>query len=107
MKEASLQLAKELDKIKLNSANIPVVNNVTAEPVAAPQEIKDNLIKQVYSPVLWEDSMKFILSNGVSDFIEFGPGNVLKGLMRRIDEKVEVINIEKKEDILKLAGLKT
>ena len=102
MKEASLKLAKELDKINIVKPNIPVVSNVTAKPAGSAVEVKDNLIKQVSSPVLWEDSMKFMLAKGIRNFIEFGPGKVLKGLMRRIDANVQVINIEKKEDILSI-----
>lgn len=102
MKEASLKLAKELDKINIVKPNIPVVSNVTAKPAGSAVEVKDNLIKQVSSPVLWEDTMKFILSKNVTTFFEFGPGKVLKGLMRRIDANVQVINIEKKEDILSI-----
>jgi len=102
MKEASLKLAKELDKIKIDKPKTPVISNVTAKPVGSAGEVKDNLIKQVSSPVLWEDSMKFILSKGIMNFIEFGPGKVLKGLMRRIDVNAQVINIEKKEDLEKL-----
>ena len=101
MKEASDKLAVELEKIKINPPKIPIVSNVTAKPVTKAEEIKDNLIKQVAYSVLWDDSMKFILSKNVTTFFEFGPGKVLKGLMRRIDEKAEVINIEKKEDIQK------
>jgi len=101
MKEASDKLAGELEKIKINTPKIPIVCNVTAKPVTKAEEIKDNLIKQVACSVFWDDSIKFILSRGVSNFIEFGPGKVLKGLMRRIDEKAEVINIAKKEDLLK------
>ena len=102
MKEASLKLARELEKIKINKPRLNVISNVKAKPVTSPSEIRENLIKQVSSSVLWEDSMKFIISQGVRNFIEFGPGKVLKGLMRRIDSNVEVINIEKKEDILSL-----
>jgi [acyl-carrier-protein] S-malonyltransferase len=100
MKEAGLKLAKELEKIKISTPQYPVVSNVTAKPVNSADEIKDNLIKQVSSSVLWEDSIKFIISKGIMNFIEFGPGKVLKGLMRRIDANAQVINIEKKEDIL-------
>jgi len=100
MKEAALKLAGELEKIKINTAKIPVISNVTAKPVSSSAEIKENLVKQVDSSVLWEDSMKFILAQGIMNFMEFGPGKVLKGLMRRIDAKAEVANIEKKEDIL-------
>jgi [acyl-carrier-protein] S-malonyltransferase len=100
MKEAASRLAKELDKIRINKASVPVVSNVSAKPVVSPQEIRENLIRQVASSVLWEDSMKLLLSKGISNFIEFGPGKVLKGLLRRIDGNAQVTNIEKKEDIL-------
>ena len=101
MKEASDKLAVELEKININPPKMPIVSNVTAKPVTKAEEIKDNLIKQVACSVLWDDSIKFILSKNVATFFEFGPGKVLKGLMRRIDEKAGVINIEKKEDVLK------
>lgn len=100
MKEASLKLAQELEKIKIAVPKIPVISNVTAQPARLPEEIKENLIRQVTSSVLWEDSMKAMLSKGVINFIEFGPGKVLKGLMRRIEPSIEVVNIEKKDDIL-------
>ena len=102
MKEATLKLARELEKIKINTPKIPVISNVTAKPVSSSAEIKENLVKQVASSVLWEDSMKFILTQGIMNFMEFGPGKVLKGLMRRIAAAAEVVNIEKKEDILSL-----
>jgi [acyl-carrier-protein] S-malonyltransferase len=104
MKRAALKLAQELQKIKINIAKVPVVSNVTARPVTQALEIKDNLIKQVTASVLWEDSMKFLLSEDIKNFIEFGPGRVLKGLMRCIDETAQVVNIEKKEDIVNLVG---
>ena len=100
MRGACVKLALELEKIKINNPQIPLISNVTAKPVASAQEIKDNLIKQVVSSVLWEDSMKFILSRNVKNFIEFGPGKVLKGLMRKIDPAVVVRTIEKKEDVV-------
>ena len=102
MKTAALRLGQELDKIKIDKPEIPVVSNINAKGVSSPDGIKENLIQQVTGAVLWEDSMKFILSKNVTTFFEFGPGKVLKGLMRRINEKAEVINIEKKEDILAL-----
>lgn len=102
MKDVSLKLTKELDKIKINRPKIPLVSNVSAKPITEPEDIKYNLIEQVASSVLWEDSMRFILSQGITKFFEFGPGKVLKGLMRRIDKKAKVLNIEKKEDILAL-----
>lgn len=103
MKEASLLLAEELSKIKIGKPKVPVVSNVTAKPVSSAPEIKENLIKQIASSVLWEDSMRFMLSQGVNKLFEFGPGKVLKGLMRRIDNNIPVVSIEKKEDILNLS----
>jgi len=99
MRGASEKLARELDKIKINAPKFPVICNVTGKPVVDSQEIKQNLIQQVSASVLWEDSMKLILSKGVTNFFEFGPGKVLKGLMRRIDSNARVTNIEKKADI--------
>jgi [acyl-carrier-protein] S-malonyltransferase len=100
MRWASEKLAKELERININSPKFPVVCNVTGKPVSNAQEIKQNLIRQVSASVLWEDSIRFILSKGVSNFAEFGPGKVLKGLMRRIDSNAQVINIEKSTDIV-------
>ncbi|RJO65513.1 MAG: [acyl-carrier-protein] S-malonyltransferase [Candidatus Omnitrophota bacterium] len=104
MKEASAKLAKELDKVKIQSPRMPVVSNVTAKPVLCASEIKENLIAQVVSSVLWEDSMRYILAQGVSSFFEFGPGKVLKGLMGRIDANAQVKNIEKKDEVLSVRG---
>ncbi len=100
MSGATIKLAKEFDNVTIKSAGTAVICNVTAKPATSALEIKENLIKQVASSVLWEDSMRFMLSQGVKSFIEFGPGKVLKGLMRRIDAGAQVANIEKKEDIL-------
>lgn len=102
MSGASLKLADELNKIKISLPRITVISNVTAEPWTSIEQIKQNLIKQVSSSVLWEDSMRFIIQKGVNAFYEFGPGKVLKGLMRRIDSNVTVTNIEKKEDVSSL-----
>jgi len=99
MKNASLKFRDEIDKVKIDKPRIPVVSNVSAKPVTSALEIKENLVRQIVSSVLWEDSMKFILSEGVRNFVEFGPGKVLKGLMRRIDSNAQVASIENKEDI--------
>lgn len=103
MRGAQEKLAEELEKIKLNDARLPVIANVDAQPVTSALKIKENLIRQVSSNVLWEDSMRFLLSKGVTNFFEFGPGKVLKGLLRRIEPQAQVVNIEKKEDILNLS----
>ena len=99
MQGAGAKLAKELENIRFNNPKFPVISNVTAKSALGIDQIKDNLIRQVSGSVLWEDSIRFMLSKGVSSFIEFGPGKVLKGLMRRIDSVAQVINIEKSADI--------
>lgn len=99
MKEAGQKLAVELEKIKISQPEFPVVSNCSAKVALNPQEIKENLVKQVAQSVLWEDSMRLMLSEGIRSFVEFGPGKVLKGLMRRIDSSAQVVNVEKKADI--------
>ncbi|MDD4953678.1 MAG: ACP S-malonyltransferase [Candidatus Omnitrophica bacterium] len=100
MFEASGELKKRLHDTLISAPIVPVVSNYTASAQYKTVQIEENLVFQMHKPVRWEESMKFILSQGVKDFIEFGPGKVLKGLMRRIDPGAQVINMEKKEDIL-------
>lgn len=102
MFEASIELKRILDETPMAPPRIPVVSNYTALAQYKVSQIMENLVCQMHSAVKWEDSMRFMLSQGVGNFIEFGPGKVLKGLMRRIDANAEVISIEKKEDILDL-----
>jgi [acyl-carrier-protein] S-malonyltransferase len=102
MSEASVDLKMFLDNTAMFPPLIPVISNYTARPQYKVAQIQENLVYQMRSSVKWEDSMRFLLSQGVSTFFEFGPGKVLKGLMRRISEEAKVINIEKKEDILNL-----
>jgi [acyl-carrier-protein] S-malonyltransferase len=99
MWEAAMEFQRFLDRTPFNPPKIPVVSNPDALAKYKVVDIKESLVRQIYKPVLWEDSMRFILSQGVRNFIEFGPGKVLKGLMRRIDPAAEVVSIEKKEDI--------
>lgn len=102
MREAAEELKQALDNTAFALPLVPIISNYTALPQYKINQIKENLVLQMYSPVKWQDSMKFILSQGVRNFIEFGPGKVLKGLMRRIEVEAEVVNIEKKEDLLQL-----
>jgi [acyl-carrier-protein] S-malonyltransferase len=100
MLEASRELKAVLDNTPMSSASIAVISNYTARPQYEVTEIQENLVYQIHSPVKWEDSMRFMISEGATKFFEFGPGKVLRGLMRRIEPKAEVVSIEKKEDIL-------
>ncbi|MEK7448894.1 MAG: ACP S-malonyltransferase [Planctomycetota bacterium] len=102
MKPAEEKLKKELDKIEIKNPKEPVVSNVTADYVKTAEEIKNCLSRQVVSSVLWEDSMRRLIQDGVTKFYEIGPGQALTGLMQRIlasssptrsgDEKVECYN---------------
>ena len=103
MFEASVELKLALDNISISEPKVPVVSNYTALAQYKVSQIIENLVNQIKGPVKWEESMKFMLSNGVTNFIEFGPGKVLKGLMRRIDSNVQVLNIEKSVDMEQLA----
>lgn len=102
MLEASIELKHVLDKMPISEPGIPVVSNYTAQPQYKAGQIIENLVYQIKSSVRWEESMRYILSEGVTKFYEFGPGKVLKGLMRRIDSNAQVVNIEKPADILVL-----
>ena len=102
MEGASYKLQAELVNVQINPPKFPVISNVTAKPQSTAQEIKDNLFLQLKSTVLWEDSINFMKKEGVKTFFEIGPGSVLKGLLKNIDPKLRVYNIEKAGDILAL-----
>lgn len=87
MKPADERLRQALAPANLSSPRIPVVSNVDAKSHTDPQEIKDILVRQVVSPVRWEDCVKSMLDAGITDFYEIGPGRVLTSLMKRISRK--------------------
>jgi len=101
--EFSVELKIFLENLPVFEPLYPVISNYTARPAYKAVQIKENLVYQMRFPVKWEESMRFMLAQGVSKFIEFGPGKVLKGLMRKIDPSAQVLHIEKAEDILNLA----
>jgi [acyl-carrier-protein] S-malonyltransferase len=94
MKPADARLAEALAGVPLRRPEIPLVSNVDASTHDDPDEIRELLVRQVVSPVLWEDSLRLMLSQGVDEFYEIGPGRVLRGLLRRIDRKIacETVN---------------
>jgi len=105
MFEASVELKRVLDNMLISNPTVPVISNYTAQPQYKAGQIAENLVFQIRSPVKWEDSMRFILSQKINRFFEFGPGRVLRGLMRKIESNAEVFSIEKKEDIDKYLGM--
>ncbi len=88
MRPAAELLAAELDKVRFSDASIPVVQNVNAEINNDPKLIKKNLIKQLYAPVLWVDSVQLMYKTGIGKLVECGPGKVLGGLIRRIQPEL-------------------
>ena len=88
MKPAAEKLQAELDKVDFVQGQIPVLQNVDAQASADPEVIKKNLIKQLYAPVLWVDSIKDMRESGIERIIECGPGKVLSGLIRRIESDI-------------------
>ena len=101
MKPAADQLNEVLNDISIVQADIPVISNVTAEPITEPADIQEKLIEQLYSPVLWEDSVKKLLDLGVDTFVEVGPGKVLGGLIKKIDRSVNIYSVSSLETLAK------
>lgn len=94
MDSATLRLADALAGIPMAKPRIPVISNVDACPHDDPEEIRQLLVRQVVSPVRWEESMARMLQEGYDSFYELGPGRVLRGLLRRLDRKVSCENVE-------------
>lgn len=98
---AGEKLGEALAEVKLHEFTVPYVTNVTAQYVTETSEVKALLVKQVSSPVRWQQCVERMLADGVDTFIEIGPGKTLAGFMRKIDRKAKVLNVEKVEDLEK------
>lgn len=94
MRPADQCLTEALADAEVHRPKLPVVSNVDARPHDDPDEIRQLLIKQILSPVRWEDSMRYLLDQGFDQFYEVGPGRVLRGLLRRIDRKISCQSVE-------------
>jgi [acyl-carrier-protein] S-malonyltransferase len=93
MKPADETLAAALQSVDLKPARIPVWSNVDARPHTDPAEVRDLLVRQVLQPVLWEQTMRNLLAEGVTKFYEIGPGRVLAGLLKRVERKIACENV--------------
>ena len=94
MKPAAEKLAIELDKINFSNASIPVYSNVTATAQTDGSKIKELLVRQVTSPVLWEDTLKALQGSGFDTFVEVGSGKILSGLVKKTVENAKIYNVE-------------
>jgi [acyl-carrier-protein] S-malonyltransferase len=93
MASAQPKLAAELAKAKLGAPSVPVISNVSAEPHTTPEQIAARLVAQVTSSVRWEESMRYLLAQGYTRFIELGPGAALSGFMKRINKEAQMLNV--------------
>lgn len=97
--QAGVWLQAEMAQMKFNDTKIPIVSNVNALPETKAEKLRENLVQQVTSSVLWLNSINYMIKQGVEQFIEFGPQKVLSGMMKKIDRNVKVYNIDKYSDI--------
>lgn len=94
MQKAADRLAADVAATALSDLEVPLVNNVDAKPLRRLVEVRDSLIRQLPSPVLWEDSVRVMWEMGIRTFIEVGPGTVLAGLVKRIVPKAVTLNVQ-------------
>ena len=99
MEPARESLAVKLNSIEIKDTLYPIYANVNAKPIKKGTEIKNLLIRQIVSPVLWEKSIENMVQNGINNFLEIGPGKILQGLSKRICPEVPIIGIESLTDL--------
>lgn len=93
MEVAQAKLAETLKDVELVAPSVPVISNVTAEAHGDVDSIRTRLVEQVTGSVRWEESVRLLIADGFTRFIELGPGNALTGFMRRIDRGVKILNV--------------
>jgi [acyl-carrier-protein] S-malonyltransferase len=87
MASAAVAFAQAVDATPIQAPSVPVIANVTAQPLTTPDQIRDELKAQLTAGVAWTDSMNYLLANGVDTFVEVGPGDTLLSFMKRIERK--------------------
>ena len=95
---AGAKLGEALEPVTIHPAQIPYITNVTADYVTDPSQVKDYLIRQVSSPVRWQQSVERMIADGADTFIEIGPGKTLSGFIRKINSELKAVSIDKLED---------
>jgi [acyl-carrier-protein] S-malonyltransferase len=94
LKPAADELKKELEPMKLGKLNKALISNVNASYITSSEEVKDLLYRQVMSSVLWEQSIRKMIDNGVRNFVEIGPGKTLSSFVKKIDRGLSIYNVE-------------
>ncbi|WKE67391.1 ACP S-malonyltransferase [Gallaecimonas kandeliae] len=99
MKPAAEKLAERLNQIEIKAPKVPVVNNVDVAQASDPAAIKDALVRQLFSPVRWTESVEAMAKEGVTEMFECGPGKVLCGLVKRIDKALNASALHSGDDL--------
>lgn len=102
MKPAEESLVKIINGIHLRAPTVPIIGNTTALPLTTAADVKDELTRQLCSGVQWQRSIEYMISRGVTTFIEIGPGKVLTGLIKRINREVKTVNVGEVESVKSL-----
>ena len=105
MKTAAEALEQELNTITFNTPEIPVVNNVDVASVSSAEDIKSALVKQLYSPVRWTETIELLAANGCEKVLEVGPGKVLQGLLKRINKSIKCESVNDNASLAKALEL--
>jgi len=105
MKDAADELAKELDKITFNTPSISVINNVDVTTENSAEKIKSALVRQLYSPVRWTETVELLAKNGCNQVLEVGPGKVLQGLLKRINKSISCVSVNDQASLTKALEL--
>lgn len=106
MQPAAIGLKSSIDETAhIRDAHIPIIGNITAEPITAAQALRDELAQQIAAPVQWARSIEYMVSQGISTFIEIGPGQALTGMVKRIAKGTATINIGNAAEIEKAITL--
>jgi [acyl-carrier-protein] S-malonyltransferase len=101
MNSAKDGMVEVLNKVEINQGKVPLIANVNARPVDESNEIKNLLVEQITSPVLWHQSMEYLYEQGIRDFVEIGPGKVLQGLLKRSFKEINLYGIDKLSELEK------
>ena len=103
--DAGKKLGEFLENVTIKKPEIPYAANVTAQYVTEEDKIKPLLEKQVSSSVRWQQSVEYMIADGVDRFVEIGPGKTLSGFVKKISRDVEILNVEKLSDLEKLKAI--
>jgi [acyl-carrier-protein] S-malonyltransferase len=99
MQPAVVGMAEAISQVHFHHPIVPIVGNCTAKPVTTADEVKDELLRQLCDCVQWQKSVRYMVDAGVSTFIEIGPGQVLSGLIKRISDEAQTLNVGDAESI--------